>query len=214
MKRFYLVALVLLACGAGFFGGEIRETLSPEPVYAQPPRATAGIRIALFNLEKAARSSKLFSTRKGDWDKAQEALRLQNEKMQRDYKLKEEEAKRARLANPDDDVLSLRVELQAIDQALKVAEKEQQEYLGALLAQYQKEVLIQVMEALNTYITLMEYDIVLQDYEDAAENADFFSGAAYAQSLMSKPVLAAQGIALNKNPYVTDITDAIIERMK
>src|SRR5688572_24713288 len=103
MKRFYLVALVLLACGAGFFGGEIRETLSPEPVYAQPPRATAGIRIALFNLEKAARSSKLFSTRKGDWDKAQEALRLQNEKMQRDYKLKEEEAKRARLANPDDD---------------------------------------------------------------------------------------------------------------
>jgi hypothetical protein len=214
MKRFYLVALVLLACGAGFFGGEIREALSPEPVYAQPERAKAGIRIALFNLEKAARSSKLFKAKKIDWDQAQTALKEQNEKMQRDYKLKMEEIKRARLANPEDNVLSLRVELQAIEQALKVAEEEQRDYLGALLAQYQKEVLIEVMKELNDYVGLMEYDIVLQDYEDASSDADFFSGAAYAQSLMSKPVLAAPGIEKKKNPYVTDITDAIIERMK
>jgi hypothetical protein len=209
MKRFYVIALVLVACGAGCVGGEIRDALTPARAYAQPVRAEAGIRIALFNLEKAARRSNLFKARKLEWDDAQAALKEQNDKMERDYKAKIAEIKRANMANPDDNLLILRVEAQAIEQALKAAKEEQQQYLGALLAQYQKEVLIDVMEKLDKYVRLQGYDIVLQDYEDADADADFFSGAAYAQSLMSKPVLLAPGIDLKKNPYVTDITDAI-----
>jgi hypothetical protein len=209
MKRFYGVVLILAACGAGFFGGEIRDCFAPKQVYAQPVRAKEGIRIALFNLEKAARNSAEFKERKVLWDEAQKALKEQNERMERDYKAKVAEIQRANLANPDDNLLSLRVEAQAIEQALKAAKEEQQDYLGALLAQYQKEVLIVVMEKLEKYVKLQGYDIVLQDYEDASAEADFFSGAAYAQSLMSKPVLYAPGLDLKNNPYVTDITDAI-----
>lgn len=211
MKRFYVVALVLIACGAGFFGGEIRDALAPEvqPAYAQPVRAQAGIRIALFNLEKAARNSDEFTERKLLWEEAQKSLKEQNDKMKRDYDAKLAEIQRRRLARPDDDLLDLRVEAQAIEQAMKAAKEEQQEYMSALLAQYQKEVLIVVMEKLESYVNKHGFDIVLQQYDDAAEEADFFSGAAYAQSLMSKPVLFAPGVLSNKNAYVTDITDAI-----
>jgi hypothetical protein len=134
--------------------------------------------------------------------------------MELDYKTKYGEIQRAAISKPEDNQLAARSELQALEQAMKVAKEEQQQYLGALLAQYQKEVLQEVMTVLEKFVAKHTYDIVIQDYEDAATDADFFSGAAYAQSLMSKPVLTAPGMKEKKNPYVTDITDAIIELVK
>lgn len=216
MKRFYLAGAVLLAVGAGFFGGQLREAVTPqpEPVYAQNVRAKEGIRIALINLEKTARQSKRFKELKNEWDAAQEQLKQQNSKMELDYKAKVAQIQRDAISKPEDAQLAARSEAQAIEQAMKVAKEEQQAYLGALLAQYQKEVLQEVMTVLDKYVAKQGYDLVIQDYDDADADADFFSGAAYAQSLMSKPVLSAPGMKEKKNAYVTDITDAIIDIVK
>jgi hypothetical protein len=215
MKRIYLLGVVALAVAGGFAGGCLREqTAQPEPVRAQPVRAKEGIRIALINLEKTARQSSWFRVRKIEWDAAQEQLKQQNAKMELEYKEKVAEIQKAALDSPEDSQLALRSEAQAIEQALKVAKEEQQQYLGALLAQYQKEVLQSVMAELDKFVAKQGYDLVIQDYDDAAADADFFSGAAYAQSLMSKPVLAAPGMIEKRNAYVTDITDAIIQIVK
>jgi Skp family chaperone for outer membrane proteins len=210
MKRFYLAGLVLIAAAAGFFGGKLREATEPEPVQAQNVRAKEGVRIALINLEKTARQSKWFKANKIEWDAAQDQLKQQNKKMELDYRERASAIQRAQIQNPDDPQLAARAELQALQEAMKAAEKEQQQYLGSLLAHYQKEVLQEVMTVLDKYVSKQGYDIVIQDYDDAATDADFFSGGAYAQSLMSKPVLVAPGIKEKRNQYVTDITAAII----
>ncbi|MCB9932143.1 MAG: OmpH family outer membrane protein [Planctomycetes bacterium] len=216
MKRLFPVALVLLACAAGFAGGLIRDSLKEtEPVdtvSAAPPRAKSGaIRIAVINLEEASRQSRRFNELKGLWDAAQNELKAQDEKMEDEYNRKLAELRRAR---DEGERTDLRVELQSIQEARKASKDEQQKYLASLLAQYQKDVLKMVMGELEGFVKREGYDIVLQDYEVDTANSDFFSGGAYAQTLMSKPVLYAPGIKDKKNEYVVDITQAIIDLVK
>ncbi|MCA8911653.1 MAG: OmpH family outer membrane protein [Planctomycetes bacterium] len=215
MKRFTVVALVLLAVAAGFAGSLIHDavTKDAEPVHAAKARSKdGGIRVALLNLEEASRQSKKFKERKNDWDAAQKDLKEQGEKLKSSYDAKRAEAAREH-ANGHD-TLDLKVELQSIEEAVKAFQDESKNYLAALLNQYQTEVLREVIKAVEAFAALEGYDIVVQDYTVNAEDADFFSGGAYAQSMMSKPVLAAPGMLTNKNAYVTDITQAIIDKLK
>lgn len=216
MKRFAFAALILLACAAGFAGSLIHDSLKTaeptEAVHAAPERAKAGaVRIAVINLEQASRESRKFKELKILWEAAQEELKKQNQKMEQDYNAKLAELRRA---GTEDEKMALRVELKSFQEAQKVSQEEQQKYLGALLAQYQTDVLRHVMEEMDKFVRKEGYDIVLQDYDVEAADADFFSGGAYAQSLMSKPVLLTPGTKDKKNAYVVDITQEIINLVK
>lgn len=216
MKRFAFAALILLACAAGFAGSLIHDSLKTtepaETVHAAPERAKAGaVRIAVINLEQASRESRKFKELKILWEAAQEELKKQNQKMEQDYNAKLAELRRA---GTEDEKMALRVELKSFQEAQKVSQEEQQKYLGALLAQYQTDVLRHVMEEMDKFVRKEGYDIVLQDYDVEAADADFFSGGAYAQSLMSKPVLLTPGTKDKKNAYVVDITQEIINLVK
>jgi Skp family chaperone for outer membrane proteins len=182
--------------------------VSPEPVQAAP--AKKELRIAIVNLEQICRSTPKFKALKKDWDETQSEFKAWNEELERDYDSKADEIERSRAAN--DEALGLRVELQAIEQAMKVAREEQEQYLAALMAYYQKEVIEEIYVNLQRYVRQEGYNLVLQDYENAVD-ADFFSGAAYAQSMMSKPVLDAPW-ALDGDPHVTDITAVMIKFMR
>ncbi|MCB9894993.1 MAG: OmpH family outer membrane protein [Planctomycetes bacterium] len=220
MKPVAYAVLVLIACAAGIAGSLLHESFKSadavQPAYAvAPPRQDKSIRIALVNLEEASRQSRVFKKLKVDWDDAQKELKAQGEKYQQAYEKKYQDIQRARMAGGDEDeILTLRVELQALEQTMKAAEEEGKKYLSALLSQFQKDVLIVVMDEIDKFCRLEGYDIVLQDYSLDNEEADFFAGNAYAQALMSKPVLMAPGMQQNKNAYVVDITQAIIERVK
>jgi len=216
MKRFAFAAFILLACAAGFAGSLIHDSLKTtepaETVHAAPERAKAGaVRIAVINLEQASRESRKFKELKILWEAAQEELKKQNQKMEQDYNAKLAELRRA---GTEDEKMALRVELKSFQEAQKVNQEEQQKYLGALLAQYQTDVLRHVMEEMDKFVRKEGYDIVLQDYDVEAADADFFSGGAYAQSLMSKPVLLTPGTKDKKNAYVVDITQEIINLVK
>lgn len=216
MKRFAFAASILLACAAGFAGSLIHDSLKTtepaETVHAAPERAKAGaVRIAVINLEQASRESRKFKELKILWEAAQEELKKQNQKMEQDYNAKLAELRRA---GTEDEKMALRVELKSFQEAQKVSQEEQQKYLGALLAQYQTDVLRHVMEEMDKFVRKEGYDIVLQDYDVEAADADFFSGGAYAQSLMSKPVLLTPGTKDKKNAYVVDITQEIINLVK
>lgn len=211
-KLMGFAALVLVAVGAGYVGS-LLNTTEPEPVEAAKPRAREAVRIAVINLEEASRQSKWFKELKIDWERAQTDIKGQAEKMKADYELKVEEYQRARLRGDDpNELLSVGVEIKAMEEAMKAAREEQASYLQALLNQYQKDVLLKVMDELDKYVKLEGYDIVLQDYTLESEEAGFFKDNVYAQTLMSKPVLHVPG-GVN-NAYVTDITQPIIDRIK
>jgi hypothetical protein len=82
-----------------------------------------------------------------------------------------------------------------------------------MLGAFQGEVLQDVLVNLRRYARQQGFRLVLQDYDVDAESADFFSGQAFAQSLMSKPVLDAP-YALEGDKHVTDITDVMIKFMR
>ena len=210
LKLLGIAALAVLAIAGGYVG----SMMNTESVEAARPREEKAIRVAIINLEEASRQSKWFKALKIDWEGAQDDIKRQNEKMKADYQAKVEEYQRARLRGDEqDDLLPLEVEIKAMEEAQKAASEEQQNYLQALLNQYQKDVLRQVMAEIDTYVQLEGYDIVLQDYTLETEEAGFFQGGIYAQTLMSKPVLHVPSVN-DKNAYVTDITQPIIERIK
>jgi hypothetical protein len=216
MKRLSFLALVLLACAAGFAGSLIHDSLKTaepaEAVHAAPERAKAGaVRIAMINLEEASRQSRKFRELKILWDAARDELSKQDQKMEQEHNAKLAELRRA---TTEEERMARRVELKAIQETHKISKDEQQKYLGALLAQYQKDVLVMVMDEIDKFAKREGYDIVMQDYTVEAAEADFFSGGAYAQSLMSKPVLLTPGTKDRKNAYVMDITQDIINLVK
>ncbi|MBZ0137397.1 MAG: hypothetical protein K8I27_13605 [Planctomycetes bacterium] len=213
-KLLGIAALVLVAVTAGY-AGSLLNTIEPAPVEAAKPRATTAVRIAVINLEEASRQSKWFGALKIDWENAQDDIKRQNEKMKADYSTMRDEYQRARLRGDDpDDLLSKVAEIKAMEEAQKAAMEVQKGYLQALLNQYQKDVLKKVMDELVKFVQLEGYDIVLQDYTLETEEVGFFTGGVYSQTLMSKPVLHAPGLKANTNAYVTDITQAIIDRIK
>lgn len=135
--------------------------------------------------------------------------------MRRDYEAKYLELNRARIAGePEDVLLNLRIELQSIEEAMKAAEGQQKEYLMELLNQYQNEVLQNVMKEIKDYTDLQGYDIVLQDYSENPDDADFLSNDAYSQTIMSKPVIHTPLLDKKQNKFVKDITQVIIDRLE
>lgn len=212
LKLLCFAALLSLAAGAGYLGSLFNNP-GTEVVQAAPDRQPKSIRIATINLEEASRQSKWFKALKNDWERAQEDIKQQSEKMKADYQAKVEEYQRARLRGDDPSLLiSISVEIKALEEAQKAAREEQTAYLQALLNQYQKDVLLKVMDELERYVKLEGYDMVLQDYTLESEEAGFFQDNVYSQTLMSKPVLHVPGATAN--PYVTDITQPIIDRIK
>ncbi|MCA8911654.1 MAG: OmpH family outer membrane protein [Planctomycetes bacterium] len=210
MKRFaklsFVLAIAVASYGASWLQHSSQE--QPEIVHAQDVKVE-GVRIGLFNLEEASRHSALFKRYKIDWERTQEELKNSNLRMRTSYETKNAELKRARAEGKDQRVLDLRIELQSLEEAIKAAAEEQKKYLASLLNQYQTAVIQHVMNVAEQYAIRQGYDLVLQDYRVSAEDADFFSGGGYAQSMMSKPVLIAPGVISNKNAHVTDITGAV-----
>jgi Skp family chaperone for outer membrane proteins len=212
-KVAWISGVAVLALLAGFGGSWIRDWAQPQQVEAQPQRAERGIRIALVNLEEVARRSPMFADRKLRWDRHQKALEDERKRIDDDINVKEAELRRARADNrSEDELLQLRVELEVLKRHRERAVEDHQFHMSLLLSKYQKEVLQYVRPEIERYAQLQKYDIVLQDY--SVEDAEgLFSGDAYAQTLINKPVLYAPGVIDNSNPYVTDITEAIINRM-
>ena len=150
----------------------------------------------------------MFKKRKIDWEAAQAEVRKQDDEYTQAIETKRRDINRGiNTGATQDQLTTLRVELQALEETHKAAREEQHKYLEDLLAQYQKEVLQEVVNKIETYAKTHDFDMVVQDYALDATDADFFSGSAYTQTLLSKPVICAPGMARNKNAYVVDITD-------
>ncbi|MBK8207718.1 MAG: hypothetical protein IPK87_13160 [Planctomycetes bacterium] len=211
-KVIVFAVLLASAVGAGFGGAFLFQQSQPQPVSAQVARADGGIRIALINLEEASRQSKKFRELKSNWDEVQRELEVERTKAETAYRNKAMEVQRARLENRgQEEITPLQVEQQTLKEVLDIMKKQQEVYLSSLLAQYQKAVLVEVMVVIENFAKLQKYDVVVQDYTVDAGDSDFFAGGAYAQTLINKPVLFAPGTVNNNNPYVTDITKAIIQ---
>src|SRR5690606_14704641 len=135
-------------------------TDAAQEVNAAPARASEPIRIALVNLEEASRQSRVFKKLKDDWEGAQDEIKKQNETYQQTYDRKMQEVQRARLKGDEDAILTLKVELQALEETGKAAQQEQEKYMTALLAQFQKDVLVVVMAEIEAFCKLEAYDMV------------------------------------------------------
>jgi len=213
-KVFAVPALVVVCMFAGLVGAWFMVQINEaETVEADSRRADKGIRIAMLNLEDAARRSPLFQQLRGKWEAAQQELQAQREEIQIAYRRAQRELQRARLEGGSEDaIMALEVEMQAQEQTLKAINEHHETYLQALLTKYQTDVLREVISQVETYVRLEGYDIVLQDYT-VESGGDGFFGGAYAQTMINKPVLHAPGVRRNTNAYVTDITDAVVQRM-
>ncbi|MBX3460231.1 MAG: hypothetical protein KF696_09785 [Planctomycetes bacterium] len=214
MKNVFVFALLLgSALCAGIGGAWLFSKSEPQEVAAQANRP---VKIAIVNLEEASRQSGWFKVRKQRWEEVQAELKLEREKTERTYREKTLEVQRAKLAKKSaEEIMPLEVEAQTYKELMEILKKQQEAYLVNLIAQYQNEVLRNVIAEIEQFTKLMGYDIVLQDYSVAETGvSDFMSGGAYAQSLINKPVLYTPGTETNKNIYVTDITKAIIQRVQ
>jgi hypothetical protein len=184
---------------------------SPQAVQAAPPHDE--LRIAIVNLERVSRSTPRFQALKREWDIAQAEFKQANKEDEAEHRQLVAAINGARAVDPDDPLLELRARAQGLEQMLEVAREEQKNYLAAMLNAFQREVLVDVLVNLRRYARQQGFRLVLQDYDDSAEYADFFSGDAFAQSVMSKPVLDAP-YALEGDKHVTDITDVMIKFMR
>lgn len=211
MKRCLTVlAFALLAGAAGLGGSLLHQRLAqPQEVHAQSMRAEKGIRIALLNLEAAARSSKKFGDLKLKWDETQQAMKAEMERLQADHDKLKAEVRAAQATGDIELALTSQAQQSALQETMEVTRKQQGAYLQSLLNQYQKEVLVEVMAKAEEYCKKEGFDLLLQDYTLDATESGFFSGGAYAETLMNKPVLYAPGLKDLKNAYVVDITAAI-----
>ncbi|MCA8937483.1 MAG: OmpH family outer membrane protein [Planctomycetes bacterium] len=215
MKRLSMFAFVLTVAIASYGASYLQQSLAEDAdVVNAQAKTDSGIRIAMLNLEEAAQRSALFREYKVDWERTQTQLKEMNSRMKDAYDAKRSEINKARMEGDEDKLLDLRVELQSLEEAMKANEQEQKGYLSKLLNQYQTDVIQWVMEKATEYAKKHHYDIVFQDYDVSEADADFFSGTAYAQSMMSKPVLITPGVIANKNAYVTDITESVVQMLQ
>jgi Skp family chaperone for outer membrane proteins len=216
MKVTLIAVLAVTALAAGFLGGWLREAVShPEAVAAQGPGNTKPIRIAVVDLERAGRESAIFNERRQQWDRMTGDFDKANQKIEDDIRRLEIELLRARREGLREDMESLRLEITSLEETLELRKRLQHETLASLLRKYQNEVVEKVMEEIRAYTEREQFHLVLQDYTTAdSDDADFFAGGSVAQTYLSKPVLHAPGMRAGENPYVVDITQTIIQRMR
>lgn len=215
MKALGVTALLVAALAAGFAGSLIQSRAAePEPVEAQANN-DRGVRIALVNLEECARNSAKFADLKDEWEESQKYATKTVEEIENSAREKADELRNARRQDSSQDsILALEVELKTLQEKLEVAKEQHKDYLGTLLNQYQRDVLEEVVNAVERHVKLKGYDIVLQDYTVESSDAAFFEGSAYAQAVLSTPVVYAPGIEDNSNAYVTDITKAVERELR
>jgi len=182
----------------------------PEVVQAQKPER-AGTQIALVNLELLSRRSPLFAKDRDKWVKAKAQLDEHRKSLEDKY---EELKAKVRRSADSEDLLMLKVELQSYEESIKACRQQHQDYLAALLDQYQREVLADVMTNVKRYADQQGFDLVLQTYSLGSADPEFFSGGSYAQDLMSQAALYAPGAADGQNAHVVDITDTMIGFMR
>ncbi|MBK8207713.1 MAG: hypothetical protein IPK87_13135 [Planctomycetes bacterium] len=213
MPRIVLAMLVAtLAAAAGLGGTYLRDWIDPKSVHAQEARSDKGIRVALVNLEAVSRESEKFRQLKDKWNGVQRELGMDRDEAEQRYRSKAMDVQRARKENRDqEEVGALEIELRTLKDALEMMKKQHAEYLESLLAHYQQEVLSFVMAVVKEYADYHEYDLVLQDYTLDDSGKDFFAGAAYAQTLINKPVLYAPNGATKGARHVTDISADVLK---
>jgi Skp family chaperone for outer membrane proteins len=222
MKRIHLVLFVAFSLLAGIGGGYIGNKLStPEPVHAAP-RVDRDIKIALVDLVKATRFSKLYTTRKLEFqttvDGRKERMRAASAELD---KLSAELEDMKRLNKEPDEIQRKELKVKAKEEEVKVIRNFCQQWLEELSNDFQKEVLQKVHEVVKDYCRTNGYDLVFQMYElDAgAINKDddqLAASRAWADTLKAMPVVYAQPILPKGGPneYVKDITEDIINLVK
>lgn len=213
MKRLGMVMLACIALAAGFAGSLVKDALvQPEPVHAQ----TTPIKIALLDLEKACRASWKFNELKISWDERR--LRQEAETDQRINELNEKKRKLRNLLQSgieSDEPNFLRPEIAAMEEFLEQSRPRWRKYLGDLVSEYQKQVLEHVIGVAENYCNTQGYHLCLQDYQlDSGSEDELFKGAEFAARWLNKPVLFAPGVDENKNMYVKNITEDIVNRVK
>ncbi len=210
-----IVALACVAVLAGYGGSLLSGLMQPQVVSAQNERATRGIRIAVVNIEKAAKASAEFDRKQTQWKRAMEDLELERKNIEEEANSATAELRKARLDGDQDKVLDIQARLETLEAKFKMSVEQHEEYLTGLMAKYQDDVLRKVEAEVAKVARLKGVDIVLQDYEvDSAPQGGFFSDGTYAQTLLNKPVFLVPGRIDNSNNYVTDITEQVINGLK
>lgn len=205
MKRAATFALVCAALAAGFAGSLAKDWLiDAKPVEAQ----VNPLKVGLLDLETVCRKSKKFLALKVDWEKARAQEKGIAEQMKSEYDGKKAKLRQVRADSGEADIL--KAELAALEQNIDATQKVQKEYLSRLLEEYQKQVLDDVCAKAEAWCLTNGYHLVLQDYRAELSDSDMFTGSAYAERMLNKPVLFAPGVAGKNNAYVTDITEAIL----
>lgn len=205
MPRLALAALVAsLAAAAGLGGTYVRDWIDPKPAYAQ---AKPGVKIALLNLEAVSRGSPRFRELKQKWDEIQRELAQERQRSEQAYASKTREVQVARREKrSEEELVPLEIEMQTLRDAVSELRKQQAQYIELLLAQYQADVLASVMMVVKEYADYHEYDLVLQDYTPDEPGDGFFGGAAFAHTVINKPVLYAPDGNRSGTKHVTDIS--------
>jgi len=214
MKRTGILAVVLAALAAGFLGSVIKDTVF-EARTADAQDTSKPLKVALLDLEAAARSSKKFKDLKAEWELRQNGLKTENRQLQQDIEDKKVALRRA-MSRTDgaEEAANLRVELTALDETVKSTREVQKRYLSELLEQYQKEVIEYVLSFAENYCIREGYHLVLQNYDTSTGEGDLFAGGSFSERILNKPVLFAPGVKSKKNPYVTDITAQIVAQVQ
>jgi Skp family chaperone for outer membrane proteins len=210
-SKWMLSGLVAVAVAAGFCGSLVSGLFQPGQVEAQ---ALPPIKIALVNIEKAAKESAIFKEKKSLWDAAQADLRKQREAIEAHI---EDVKRQAQRTDKPEALATLKAQMEALKGRQEEAMRSHEKYLGDLMAQYQDEVLKKVKGVVEDVATVNKFHIVFQDYDEPSSSgsSDFFGGT-YAQTLLNKPVFFAPGVTPGGKPneYVQDITETVIAKLK
>ncbi|MCC6573451.1 MAG: hypothetical protein IT462_06635 [Planctomycetes bacterium] len=204
MTKLAWVLVMVSSCVFGLVGVLIGGLLitNATPVAAAP---AAPIKIALVNLERASRRTKLFSQRKVDYEKHQAALNAERRKRKyelNDLKSQLEDAKR----KDDGSDRVLEVHVKAKEQEIEFADEFYKHNMAEIRDMYLAEVLQLVLDKAVKYADAKGFNLTLQDYALSASAADvMFSDKSWAETVMNKPVVHVPAL----DPYVTDITDLL-----
>jgi Skp family chaperone for outer membrane proteins len=212
MNKWMVTAMLAAAMVAGMAGTMLLGALQQDTVQAQngaPPQ----LKVAIVNIEMAARASRVFKEKEEHWKNAQEDLKRQREKIEADAR---EVRRNAREAETPERIQELEGMMKALEARMKDAQEKHEAYLSNLMAQYQDEVLQKVKGVVEELATLEGYHIVFQDYSVSATGDEGFFSGSYAQTLLNKPVFFVPGKQLEakKNAYVADITSLVIDKVK
>ncbi len=203
MTKLALALLVATSCLCGLTGVAAGVWLvghaTPVAAAPMPP-----VKMALLDLEKVARSSKLFVQRKSDYDAAQKWVRdnIAWRAAELDT-LKEQLADAKRV---DEDLAhELEIATKAKEQEIEFTNGCWKHYLDELRLVYMKQVLRLALSKSHKYADDNGYNVVFQEFD--LNDAGIFSERQWSETLLAKPIIHTPVL----DPYITDITDEVIK---